>query len=113
MASGLETQGAQESKPQAEVKAAEEDDEATDDEGVNGGDKRAAQVPPRKRLKSLADVRGGEQGPKKVWKSRRPRGTKQGDLALAAKLAGVAKERGEEQSKQEEAQAPTAQAQEA
>lgn len=71
----------------------ETDDEATDDdEPVPEGDARGAKVPPRKRLKSLGDL--GKESPKKVWKSRRPRGTKKGDQPEAGQQGEVAEKGG-------------------
>lgn len=79
----------------------ETDDEATDDdEPVPGGEARGAKVPPRKRLKSLGDL--GKDSPKKVWKSRRPRGTKKGDQAEAGQQGEVAEKGGAEEPEEGE-----------
>lgn len=105
-----------ESKPKTKwgVRKEEEDDEETDDEEVfNGGNRRAARVPPRKRLKSLADV--ADEPVKKVWRSRRQRGNKQlGDQTEAAKhveVAGGSLEKIEEHLRLEEGVATRGQAQ--
>jgi hypothetical protein len=105
-----------ESKPKTKrgVRKEEKDDEETDDEEVfSGGNKRAARVPPRKRLKNLADV--ADEPAKKIWRSRRQRGNKQlGDQTEAAKhveVAGGSSDKFEEHPRLEEGVATRGQAQ--